>query len=161
MALTTCNECKAQMSTAAGACPQCGAPPAKRTSIVTWLVLGLMLVVGYQMVASPSINDSKPALSEAQLAVKARGDREINLVIAGARMLKQSMKKPETFELVSATMIGDDTICYQYKARNSWNDVTNGHYVLSNAVSSADATAWNKLCAGKSGTDYSYASASI
>lgn len=75
-------------------------------------------------------------------------------MLAGAQYIKGTMKKPESFELTRATMIDGKVICYEYKARNSWNDVRPGVYVISDTVSTDSATAWNKLCAGKSGDDY-------
>ncbi len=86
----------------------------------------------------------------------AGNDRDLNIVLAGARWLKESMKKPETFELLRATMIDSKVICYEYRARNSFNDRTAGNYVISDSVSSNKPKDWNKLCAGKSGTDYTH-----
>jgi hypothetical protein len=82
-----------------------------------------------------------------------RSDREIMVVLAGARMLRESMKKPESFELLGAAII-DGNICYEYRARNSFNDRTSGHYVISKKGHSSSAKDWNRYCAGKSGTDY-------
>lgn len=87
-------------------------------------------------------------------AYAAQNDRDLNIVLAGARWLKESMKKPETFELLRATMIDSKVICYEYRARNSWNDRSPGTYVISDAVSSSKPKDWNKYCAGKSGVDY-------
>lgn len=47
MALTKCRECGNDISTAAAACPLCGAPPTlapKRTSKITWAVLGVIVI---------------------------------------------------------------------------------------------------------------------
>ncbi|CAA2107702.1 hypothetical protein VVAX_04367 [Variovorax paradoxus] len=93
-----------------------------------------------------------PERTPAQL----RADKEINIVLAGARWLKESMKKPESFELVNATMIDGKVICYEYRARNSFNDRRTERYVISDNVSSSKAKDWNKLCAGKSGIDYTH-----
>lgn len=164
MAMTTCTECGAKVSTAAKACPSCGAPPPKRTSTGVWIVGGLFALVVWK-IAADSVDRSEANVSSKSsptaLAAAQKSDRDVNLVLAGARLLKQGMKKPETFELVSATMIGDDTICYEYKARNSFNDVAHAHYVVSNTVSSGGAKEWNRLCAGKQGTDFTYVSASM
>ena len=94
---------------------------------------------------------SAPPRSPAQL----QADREIRTVLAGAQRLRDAMKKPESFELLSATMIDGKVICYEYRARNSLNDRRTERYVVSDTVSSSSAADWNRLCAGKSGTDYS------
>ncbi|MDH6593195.1 hypothetical protein M2165_003084 [Variovorax sp. TBS-050B] len=49
----------------------------------------------------------------------------------------------------------DKVICYKYRARNSFNDRTE-HYGVSDTVSSSKPADWNKLCVGKSGTDYTH-----
>lgn len=45
MALVTCRECKTQISSAATACPNCGAKRKPKTSVFTWLLLGFAIVV--------------------------------------------------------------------------------------------------------------------
>lgn len=47
MTLVKCKECGEKISKKATACPQCGAPPKKKTSLFTWLVVvfvGLVVV---------------------------------------------------------------------------------------------------------------------
>lgn len=94
-----------------------------------------------------------PARTEAQT----KADREISLVVAGARSIRDAMKKPESFELLSATMIDGKVICYEYRARNSFNDQRTEHHVITEKLSSSQARDWNALCAGKGGTDYTHA----
>lgn len=43
MAMKKCKECEAQVSTKAKKCPQCGAPVKEKTSLLAWLVLGLLV----------------------------------------------------------------------------------------------------------------------
>ena len=45
MALTNCKECGAEVSTKAEACPKCGAKRPKSTSIGTWIIGGIFLVI--------------------------------------------------------------------------------------------------------------------
>jgi len=61
MALTKCKECGNEVSTKADSCPKCGAKTPKKTSLFTWLVLILMLAIGYTVVQSPSSTSSYPA----------------------------------------------------------------------------------------------------
>ena len=88
-------------------------------------------------------------------------DREVNQVLDGAQRLKDAMKKPATFELTQAMMVGGDTICYRYKARNSFNDVTRGQYVVSKTVSTDSASEFIRLCVGRPATDYTYVRSSL
>lgn len=46
MALIKCKECGGKVSTKAKTCPSCGAKPPKKTSIVTWAVL-ILIVFGF------------------------------------------------------------------------------------------------------------------
>jgi hypothetical protein len=154
MAVVTCEECGQPVSNKAAACPHCGAKPPKSTSLVTWAIGGIFAATVGSCIFRENDQASTVKPSPEALAEKSRQDREVNTVLAGAQYLKGTMKKPETFELTRATMIDGKVICYEYKARNSWNDVTKGVYVISDDVSTDSAKAWNKLCAGKNGDDY-------
>src|ERR1700733_12510890 len=59
MALVVCKECKAQISTTAKVCPQCGARPPKKTSRFTWIVIALVVlgVVGQRVTECSSDRD--------------------------------------------------------------------------------------------------------
>ncbi len=46
MGLVKCKECQAEISKKAKQCPKCGTPAKKKTSIVTWLVLVLIVLWG-------------------------------------------------------------------------------------------------------------------
>ena len=81
-------------------------------------------------------------------------DQLENAAIEGARRIKDNLKKPETFEITKVVYLEPTTLCYEYRARNSFNDVTRGHYVIGAKVSSDKGEAWNKHCANKRGTDY-------
>jgi len=166
MALKPCRECGAQVSDKATSCPKCGSPVPKGTSTGT-LIIGAFIILVVARMVWPSGESSAsasstgvpaaataPSKTPEQLAETARKDREINIVLAGAKRLRDSMKKPETFKLNKAIMIDGKVICYEYTARNSWNDQASEHYVISDTVSTNGAKEWNKLCAGKSGDDY-------
>ena len=81
-------------------------------------------------------------------------DQIENVAIDGARRIKDNLKKPETFEILKVVYLAPTTLCYEYKARNSFNDVTRGRYVIGAKVSSDSGEAWNKHCANKRGDDY-------
>lgn len=159
MALVACKECGAKVSTSAKACQACGAPPPKRTSLLAWFMVAVLVLVAIKTCASLASGGAAPkvaAKSPAQLAEEARRDKEARLVLAGARWLKDSMKKPESFELLSAGLADGKTACYEYKARNSFNDVKKEIRVIGDAVNSNRAQDWNKFCAGRPFTDYTY-----
>lgn len=166
MALKPCAECGNSVSTTAKSCPKCGAAVPQGTSTTTWVIGGFFaLAIGMgiwprdeaaQGSQAAPITAEQRAAQQRAAADKARADKEINTVLNGARWLKNSMKKPESFELERAIMIDGKVICYEYRARNSFNDRRASVHVISDTVNSGDAKAWNQLCAGKSGTDYTH-----
>lgn len=136
-------------------------PAAVRATIAIALAAGVgFLLLSWTSQTKSSRTASTPtaqATSEPERTpAQIKADKEINIVLAGARWLKESMKKPETFELINATMIDGKVICYEYRARNSFNDRRTERYVITDDVSSSKAKDWNRLCAGKSGTDYTH-----
>jgi len=62
MALVKCQACGGQVSTKAKACPACGIVPAKKTSMLTWLILILILMfillMVYVLAQVPPVNQS-------------------------------------------------------------------------------------------------------
>lgn len=52
MTIVKCKECGGDVSTTAKSCPKCGAKPPKRTSLLTWIFGGVVLVVVLKIVAS-------------------------------------------------------------------------------------------------------------
>lgn len=58
MALTECGECGQQISKNAKNCPKCGAPPKKKTSLFTWLVLIGIVVVAVNYETPTAIDTS-------------------------------------------------------------------------------------------------------
>lgn len=157
MALTPCKECKAEISSEAKTCPRCGAKQPGGTSLLT-LAFAIIVVAFVLKAALTSSDTPVPAVVSAEEKAEAdRKEKDFQTVLAGAKWLKDSMKKPETFELLDASMIDSKVICFQYKARNSWNDVAKGYHVITDNLNSGEASAWNKHCANKSGVDYTYA----
>jgi hypothetical protein len=69
MALVACAECKNPISDDALICPQCGVKPKKKTSMVTWIVGGIFLVVMYK--SCGTINEKLSQNSDARAGVSA------------------------------------------------------------------------------------------
>lgn len=161
MALAPCKECKAQISTDADTCPQCGAKQSKAMPIwaAALLIVGIASVLSL-FTGSPDKPNQAPKTPE-QLAAERESEREFQTVLAGVKWLRDTMKKPETFELLHASMVDGKVMCLQYKARNSWNDVAQGQRVITDNMNSGEARDWNTHCAGKGGNDYTYARAAL
>lgn len=157
MAMIKCEECGAQVSTEAKACPSCGAKPKKPTSRLALGIAGLVLFGIIYGIATAPDPVAAPSKSPAEIAAAAAKEREFQAVAAQLRALKAAMKNPASFELVSADLAGDGTLCVKYRATNSFNAVTTSIYVGNSKVSSDKVPDWNKYCAGVPLTDYLHA----
>jgi hypothetical protein len=135
MALMDCRECKQSVSTTAKACPHCGAKVKKPANVVGGIMGGLLvggLLIG--MVSSHS--GSKGAASAqppsaAQLAAgeKTKTDDAEDLYRVCA--LRQAMKNPDAFKLVSAVRAASGELCVEYRATNSFNAIITEHVKFS------------------------------
>lgn len=78
MALINCKECGNQVSTQAKNCPTCGAKMPKQTSVITWIIVGIIGVVVMANIfgesnnsdgssASSPISDKQQALNDVKL----------------------------------------------------------------------------------------------
>jgi len=166
MALIKCKECGNQVSSVAKTCPGCGAKTPKRHTKAQWLFIGLATVGIVSCIANTQNKEEAAAAVEAkktpeqraaESAAKLKKEAEFQRVVAGAKLLKQGAKNPKSFELDSALLMADGTICYQYHATNSFNAVVPGFYALSATKGSDQVSDWNKWCGGKTGTDFTYA----
>jgi hypothetical protein len=76
MALTKCKECGEEISKKAEKCPKCGAPQKKKTSLMTWLVTVLLVLVaigyfsGNSGSGTSNTASSKRELSPKEIAMK-------------------------------------------------------------------------------------------
>ena len=158
MALVKCKECGGEVSSEATACQKCGAKPPKGTSTATIVIGGVFaLIVGSCVFNETNRAETQATKTPEQIAAQAKKEQQFQAVVAGAKWLKKSMKNPTSFELTSAIMMGDEAICYEYRATNSFNAVVPGHRVIAGAVNSDKDKDWNKYCGGKTGTDFTYA----
>lgn len=76
MALVDCKECGHKISTKAKACPNCGAKPAKKTSLFTWIILlGIVIAIyglnqGSSKKVAPAASKTSQAASKPETAKK-------------------------------------------------------------------------------------------
>lgn len=54
MSLVKCKECGKKVSDKAKSCPECGAVPPKKTSIFTWFILGVIVLIGFAYASKES-----------------------------------------------------------------------------------------------------------
>lgn len=103
--------------------------------------------------------EQKIAEEKAKVAAeeaKKKTVEEARTVAFYAAALKKSMKNPDSFDLTSAGVMEGGAICYEYRATNSFNAVVPDILVVTKSKTSKDPRDWNKFCAGKSWTNYTY-----
>jgi DNA-directed RNA polymerase subunit RPC12/RpoP len=160
MALLKCAECKNEVSDTAKSCPKCGAKVVKPTSRMTIGLVGIVSVMMVMCTYNSASNSPGPAAitkTPEQIAAGNRKEAEFQDVVRGATLLKTAMKNPDSFKLESAVKMSGGAVCYEYRSRNSFNAVVPGFYVSLLGAGSTKPGDWNKYCANKTGTDYSYA----
>jgi hypothetical protein len=156
MALITCKECKAKISSDAKACPQCGYEE-KETSRGAILIGGLILfAVLYSLFGTAKTPPKAPPT-----AAEIKREADFQNVVRVAKWAKNRSKNPDSFELTYAGISGSGTVCIEFRATNSFNAVVPGIYVMSNTVSGDTAKLWNAECAGRGLDDYTYARAAL
>lgn len=168
MALIKCKECGHQISTAATACPSCGAKPPPKTKFSTWLIGGLGALVMVSCIISQDAARKNqppppPPQTAEQRAETEKRNQQIRFAVAGANVIKKSMRNPDSFKLDSVFLIdGQTAICYEYRAQNGFGgvnaakaifDINNSQFKSSEPYSDAFVRAWNKSCAGKSSNE--------
>ena len=131
MALTTCKACGEQISRNAKACPHCGEPAPKRTSIVTWLVAGLFGVMAFQCSRTPSppIVPAPPedqAQRERQRKAEAfLTDARIDCRLAIAKFLKDPSSATYEDQHTAPVAVKGSTVTVTMlvRSRNSFNAI--------------------------------------
>lgn len=58
-------------------------------------------------------------------------DRAERMAIAGAQLIKKSMRDPDSFKLESVIITPSQTICYEYRSRNGFGGMSKGRVVIS------------------------------
>lgn len=139
--LISCKACGAKISSRAAACPQCGHPVPKRTSVVTWIVtgfFGLIVVASLPRCGSDAPTASQPASAastpkpprpEPSAAEKKRSE-DFSKAVFAAATLQGASKDPASFELSSVDVHSDGPVCYVFRAKNSFNAMLQGRALL-------------------------------
>lgn len=163
MALVKCKECGAQVSSEAKACPQCGAAPPKRTSTLTWLVLGFIVLVVIGSMTKPDRSSSGSSSTSSAAVPDDSETKEFLWMERGKDMVKAKLKDPDSAKFREVyfyrSVAGKVPVtCGQVNSKNSMGGYGGfQHFVsagkpeltwLSEEVKDFE-TIWNKLCTGE------------
>lgn len=96
-------------------------------------------------------NSIKLEKTPEQIEMSKKEEAAFQMDVLKVRALRESMKNPASFELVSALRIdGTSVLCVTYRGTNSFNAITTEHQAISRDLKFIN---WSKNCAGKSGED--------
>jgi hypothetical protein len=174
MALVKCKDCGKSVSDSAKACPDCGAKPPERTSIVTKLVAAIigmgvvMSVIGNIQSSNEQEAKAKAeaarvaALSPEQRATEEKAkakatqeeaDRKVlkeqqwkNTMVA-MLMIKKSLRDPDSLQWIQIRANDSGSVvCAEYRARNGFGGMNVGHTPVIASIPVDSPEMWNKNC---------------
>lgn len=147
MSMVKCKECSAQISDSAATCPQCGAKLPKKTSKLTWAVVGTIGVVAIAAIAGRS--DPIPATKPQQTA-KAQPSpesRQVALAREGATVIREAMRDPESLKFDYIGINQAATIaCFRYRAKNGFGGMNVEALAVVDLKFTKDPAAIKKAC---------------
>lgn len=126
VALVKCKECQALISTQAASCPNCGAKPRRKTSLLTWVIGGCFALIVFNF-STNSINRQSASPSaqlspeEAKLAEQGR-QRRLE-VITAKNAVTERMKDPDSVRF-GEVVNRSGTVCGYVNAKNSFGGYT-------------------------------------
>ena len=146
MAIVKCRECDRDISTSA-ACPGCGAKPKKQVNKTTIVVVALFGLAFLHSIATRETPPAPPPLTPEQAAARDRDLARSRTGKVAIAALKASLKDPDSLKVVSLGVSKDgNTACVFYRARNSFNAVVPGAFVLDGQSASTEEASIKKKC---------------
>ncbi|UBB19518.1 hypothetical protein [Comamonas odontotermitis] len=141
----------------------------RKTSLLTWCIAGVFAIAAVSCIfgeskskdardqAAATLAASESAKSPEQksqeAAAKAKTEAEFQSVRRIVTAIKESSKNPKSFDLVQALYLDSKVTCVVYRGTNSFNATVTESMAVDSSGSKVD---WNKNCANKNGTDYTY-----
>lgn len=166
MALVKCKSCEHKMSTKAKACPSCGEPKKKKTSVLTWLVLILLALLIYAASESPQYTTSSKPIQlteeqkhEIEIEAKRRvqASFENSTILQAKKAVKNTLKDPISAEFGNIFFNETDEVgavaCGTVNSKNSFGAysgfqpfISNGKTVFLQEKDSNFSSVWQAAC---------------
>lgn len=154
MALMTCHECGAEVSTAAKSCPHCGARGKafrgrRKLGLVPKVLLGFLGVGMIGAAVSEAIHPHEEQTAAQDAEHKATSERDTNIVTY-ARSLKAWVRNPDTlvYEHVRSNPDGK-LVCFKIRAQNGFGGMDRQTIAFSPAGGTPDAFTVKTICHDK------------
>ncbi|MGH9780721.1 MAG: hypothetical protein ACRD33_02775 [Candidatus Acidiferrales bacterium] len=116
-------------------------------------------ILVHQAVLRQQILAQQPAIrAAAKKKIEAGQHAELEAG-AGAKILRDGMRDPDSFQLTRVRMTLDGAVCYDYRGQNGFGATVSGHAVAWKGILYPSETAeafaglWNRECVGKGGVD--------
>jgi RNA polymerase subunit RPABC4/transcription elongation factor Spt4 len=123
MAIRPCKECGAPVSDKADSCPQCGAKQPKKTSIITWIVLGVIILTVLIGVLGGN-DESGSSNQEVGQSVDKDENKAGVMLFYIQNKIKQNAKDPDSVQFRNEKINNNTDVgavaCGQYNAKNSF-----------------------------------------
>lgn len=153
MALIKCDECGSEVSSAAKACPKCGAKPRKAVGLLGWLFVLFAAYLAYNLFSPPSAPHMPPPTPE-EIARQQREEATFQKTAIMAARIKRDLREPESVQWETILANDDASVmCFLYRARNGFGGMTRENVSVADGKASKDKAHWNKHCAGKDFND--------
>lgn len=157
MAMISCGECGASVSTEAKACPGCGASrkvfrrPAgarKPMSRPKKIGIGFGALIGLSVVIQAATGG--PEAVQAETPQEKQSKQRGYAAYLSAKALKASLRNPGTLEF-SEILANDDgsVICMTYRAQNGFGGMNLERVVFTDGKPSQTRASWRANCANK------------
>ena len=159
MTIKPCKECGAPISDKADKCPNCGIKQKKKTSVLTWIVLGVIVftvLIGFFSGSNETTSTNSSNNNEKNKAGV--------MLFYAQEKIKANAKDPASVQFRGEQLheVTDQgaVACGQYNAKNSFGAFTGFKgfvavekdqtlYVESGANANLFAQKWNKYCVSK------------
>ena len=170
MALIHCKSCGNMVSPQAAACPKCGAPVPKPTSLVKLAGMALIVAIifpvfyscGTLMDRATDAPPPAPPQNPEQIAAKKAKEKTFQTVVAALKHIKRSAKDPESIRWSTIVANTDASlICIEYRAKNSFGGYVVETIVFDALIPKQGSKIWNAKCGGQTLDNYEKAARAL
>lgn len=167
MSVKKCKECGNQVSTKAKKCPHCGAKAPKRTSVLVWILAGVVGLLFYmsgqghfegsRVKAETSLSPEKIAAIKMEAKRRAQESFEMDQIYDAKKAVRNSLKDSGSAQFKSVffnqTKKGGAVVCGQINSKNSFGAFTGFQRFISDGKTtfieekaSNIAHIWTEVC---------------
>lgn len=158
--LNKCRKCGAEFNQNIDACPKCGTTVSSADNQIKIGLLVISAIILLWVFYPSNKNSSDLAKEQLKAEQKAADDIKWNLVFTGEEMLKKMMRDPDSLVFERVLYTEDQSVCYEYRAKNGFGGMNKGAAVFSgkgfitNEAKEFDPV-WDEKCSGKKGEEVS------